>query len=290
MQRCTVPFCFGFWYYSENVPSWNVDCCWGLRMTNSRTGVHFILLFGLTLLGCHRHAAVGVAAGAQASDRQVHNAVQLAARDMQCPEQTLSPQQIGDSLYSIHGCGRSREYLLMCSGRGRRACRWAPVVPVEQVAASETGCTTFSIVDTSPIERSLTGCNQTVGYMIGCNVAACAWGHAAGTGGAVVQQQAAPQPMATTTTSTTVVAGRVTVDPQNALMTLASDRWTQAQACLNGQHVDATLTLGIDGHVSAVLDDPLHGTPAEACVQGVVGDVSVSMAGQTSPVSVMLTL
>lgn len=260
-------------------------------MTKSRTRVHFIVLFGVALLGCHRHRGdVGIAGGPQATDRQVRNAVSIAARDMQCPEQTLSAQQIGESLYTVHGCGRSREYLLLCAGR-RRACRWSPVIPVEQVAASETGCTTFTITEPSLIERAVSGCNQTSMYMIGCNVAACAWGHAAGGGGAVVQS--APPPQATTTTTTTVATGSMTLptsDPQSALMNLASDRWTQAQACLNGQHVDATLTLGVDGRVSAVLDDPLHGTPAEACVQGVVGDVSVSMTGQTAPVTVMLTL
>jgi len=261
-------------------------------MNHSRTRLHVIVLFGLALLGCHRHARydVGAAAGPQASDRQVRNAVQLAARDMQCPEPTLSAQQIGQSLYSIHGCGRSREYLLMCAGR-HAACRWAPVVPVEQVAAAETGCTAFSIAEPSAIGRTLSGCNMSVSYMIGCNVAACAWGHAAGGSGAVVQS--APPPQQTTTTSTTVASGSATLPPshpQNPLMTIASDRWTQAQACLNGQHVDATLTLGTDGHVSAVLDAPLHGTPVEACVQQVVADVSVSMAGQTSPVTVMLTL
>lgn len=257
-------------------------------MTKSRTRVHFIALFSLALLGCHRHggpAGVGPTGGPQASQRQLQNAVQLAARDMQCPPQTLNAQQIGESLYSIHGCGRSREYLLMCA---RRACRWAPVAPVEQVAASETGCTAFTIAEPSPIERALTGCNQTVTYMIGCNVAACAWGHAGSIGGTVVQS--APPPTATTTTTTTTASASATIDPQSALMSLASDRWTQAQACLNGAHVDATLTLGTDGHVSATLDDPMHGTPAEACVQQVVGDVSVSMAGQTAPVTVMLTL
>ena len=258
-------------------------------MTNSRTRVHFVVLFGLALLGCHRHRAdVGVAGGPQASDRQVRNAVALAARDMQCPEATLSAQQIGESLYTVHGCGRSREFLLMCSGRGR-ACRWQPIVPVEQVAASETACTAFTITEPSPIERSLTGCGQTVVYMIGCNVSACAWGHVASGGGAVVQS--APPPVQTTTTTTAVTAsGTATIDPQSALMDLASQRWAQAQACLGGQHVDATLTLGTDGHISAELDAPLHGTPAETCVQQAVGDVSVSMAGQTSPVTVMLTL
>jgi hypothetical protein len=256
-------------------------------MINSRTRVHFVVLFGLALLGCHRHAGVGVAGGPQATDRQVRNAVSLAARDMQCPEQTLSAQQIGESLYTIHGCGRSREYLLMCAGR-RRACRWAPVVPVEQVAAAETGCGAFQISEPSPIERTLYGCNQTATYMIGCNVAACAWGHAAG--GQVVQSAPPPQQTTTTTTVATGTATLPTSDPQSALMTLASDRWTQAQACLNGQHVDATLTLGADGRVTAQLDDPFHGTPAEACVQGIVADVSVSMSGVAAPVSVMLTL
>ena len=80
------------------------------------------------------------------------------------------------------------------------------------------------------------------------------------------------------------------VDPQSQLMTIASDRWTRAQACLNGQHVDATLTLGLDGRVSAALDAPMHGTPIELCVQQVVGDVTVSMTGQLMPVTVMLTL
>ncbi len=256
-------------------------------MTKSRTRVHFLVLFGLALFGCHRHRAdtVGVAGGPAASERQIRNAVALAARDMQCPEQTMSAAQIGESLYTVHGCGRSREYLLMCS---RHACRWQPVTPVEQVAAAETGCTMFTILETSAIERTLTGCNQSISYMIGCNVAACAWGHAAG--GQVVQSAPPPQ---TTTTTTTVASGTATLatsDAQSALMTLASDRWTQAQACLGGQHVDATLTLGVDGHITAVLDAPLHGTPAEACVQGVVSDVSVAMQGQASPVTVMLTL
>lgn len=259
-------------------------------MTKSRTRVHFLVLFGLALLGCHRHRAdtVGVAGGPSATDRQLRNAVALAARDMQCPEQTMSAAQIGESLYTVHGCGRSREYVLMCS---RHACRWQPVTPVEQVAAAETGCTMFTISEPSAIERTLTGCNQAVTYMIGCNVAACAWGHAAG-GGQVVQS-APPSTATTTTTTTTVASGSATLatsDAQNALMMLASERWSQAQACLGGQHVDATLTLGVDGRVSAVLDEPLHGTPAEACVQGVVADVSVSMQGQASPVTVMLTL
>lgn len=259
-------------------------------MTISRTRIHAIVLFGIALLGCHRHRAeVGVAGGVQATDRQIRNAVALAARDMQCPEATLSAGQIGESLYTVHGCGRSREYLLMCSGRGR-ACRWQPVVPVEQVAASETGCTTFSIAEPSPIERSLTGCNQTFTYMIGCNVSACAWGHAA-TSGAVVQT-AAPPPQTTTVAPTPVAtaSGTATIDPQSALMDLASQRWTQAQACLGGQHIDATLTLGLDGRITAELDAPLHGTAAEACVQQAVGDVQVQMVGQSTPITVMLTL
>ena len=259
-------------------------------MINLRTRVHFIVLFGLALLGCHRHSATVGPGGLQASDRQLRNAVQLAGQDMQCPPQTLSTQQIGEALYSIHGCGRSREYLLLCSGRGGRACRWSPVVPVEQVAASETGCTTFTIAEPSLIERSLTGCNMTANYMIGCNVAACAWGHAAGGGGGAVVQT---QPTTTTTTTTTVAQGSATLatsDAQNQLMNLASDRWAQAQACLNGQHVDATLTLGLDGRITATLDDPMHGTPVEACVQQVVADVTVAMTGATTPVTVMLTL
>jgi hypothetical protein len=245
----------------------------------------FAFLIGLALFGCHRRARyeTGAAGSQQATDRQIRSAVHQAAADMQCPEATLRPEQIGDALYSVHGCGRSREYLLQCVSR--RSCRWQPIVPVEQVAAAETQCTQFSISEPSVIERALTGCGVTSVYMIGCNVAACAWGHAAAQTGTVVASSgppvtAAPPPAA-------VPAG---ADPQNALMTVASDRWTRAQACLNGQHVDATLTLGLDGRVTAALDAPLHGTPVEACVQQVVGDVAVSMAGQPSPVTVMLTL
>jgi hypothetical protein len=255
--------------------------------TPMRNTARFGLLLGLGLLGCHRHARyeVGAAGGPQASDRQVHNAVHQAAADMQCPEATLRPEQIGESLYSVHGCGRSREYLLQCANR--HSCRWQPVVPVEQVAAAETQCTQFTIAEPSVIERSLTGCGITSVYMIGCNVAACAWGHSAGSvaSGTVVASSGPP-----VTAAPPPTAAPATADPQNALMMVASDRWTRAQQCLNGQHVDATLTLGLDGRVTAALDAPMHGTPVEACVQQVVGDVTVSMAGQTSPVSVMLTL
>jgi len=246
-----------------------------------------VFVLGLALLGCHRHARyeVGAAGGPQANPRQIANAVHQAAADMQCPEATLRPEQIGESLYSVHGCGRSREYLLMCPGR-RGACRWQPVVPVEQVAAAETQCTQFTIAEPSVIERALTGCGATTVYMIGCNVAACAWGHAAGAASGTVVASSGP-PVSAAPPPAAAPSG---ADPQSALMTVASDRWSRAQACLNGQHIDATLTLGLDGHVTAALDAPMHGTPIEACVQQVVGDVTVSMAGQSSPVSVMLTL
>ena len=154
----------------------------------------------------------------------------------------------------------------------------------EQVAASETQCTAFTITEPTPIERALTGCGQTVTYMIGCNVAACAWGHMASSGGA------APVATAPPTTTVATASATATIDPQSQLMTIASDRWTRAQACLNGQHIDATLTLSLDGHVSASLDAPLHGTAVEACVQAAVADVTLAMTGATAPVSVMLTL
>lgn len=257
-------------------------------MTISRTRVHFLVLFGLALAACHHRARDPVVAGAgpAASDRQIRHMMNLAARDMPCDERTLQTQQIGESLYSVAGCGRTREYLLQCTSR--RACRWTPVTPVEQVAAAETQCGAFAIASPTPITRSLTGCGQTFTYMIGCNVAACAWGHAASpdaSGGTVVATapasapvQAAPPPAA------------VQGDPQGQLMTIASDRWNRAQACLSGQHVDAELTLGLDGRVTVQLDDPLHGSPQEACVQQVVADVTVQVANLPSPVTVMLTL
>jgi hypothetical protein len=254
-------------------------------MTNSRTRVHFLVLFGLALAACHHRARDPVVAGGgqAASDRQIRNMVGLAARDMPCDARSLQTQQIGESLYSVAGCGRTREYLLQCTSR--RACRWTAVTPVEQVAAAETQCTAFAISSPSPITRALTGCGQTFTYMIGCNVAACAWGHAADAGGTVVATAPASAPVQAAPPPAPVQG-----DPQGQLMTIASDRWSRAQACLDGQHVDATLTLGLDGRVTVQLDDPLHGSPQEACVQQVVADVTVQVANLPSPVTVMLTL
>jgi hypothetical protein len=115
---------------------------------------------------------------------------------------------------------------------------------------------------------------------------ACAWGHAAGIATvAPVAVAPAPAPTPAPTSGGTVA---VSGDPQAQLLQLASDRWSHAQACMTGQHANATLTLGVDGRVTAILAEPFHGTPVEACVQGVVGDMTFT--GQTSPVTVVLTL
>ena len=255
-------------------------------MTNPRTSVHASVLFGLALvglLGCHRGRDDRSAP--QATERQLRNLVETGARDIPCPEPTLIQQQIGDGLYAVQGCGRSREYLLLCEGR-HRGCRWNPVTPVEQVAAAEMGCAQLAIAQPSPITRDVSGCGQTVQYTIGCNVAGCAWGHAGGVATVTQVAAAPPPPPATTVTAGGSVA--VSGDPQGQLMQLASDRWSRAQACLGGQHANATLTLGVDGLVSASLADPFHGTSVEACVQGVLGDIRFT--GQTTAVSVVVTL
>jgi hypothetical protein len=260
----------------------------GGSMTNPRTAVHSTLLAVValfSLLGCHRGRYDGAAP--QATERQLRNLVETAARDIPCAEATLMQQQIGEGLYAVQGCQRSREYLLMCEGRGARRCRWAPVTPVEQVAAAEMSCGQLMITQPSPITRDVSGCGQTVQYMIGCNVAGCAWGHAAGTATvapvAVAPMQTAPAPAPTSGGSIAISA-----DPQAQLLQIASDRWTQAQACMGGQHANATLTLGMDGRLTATLADPFHGTSVEQCVQSVVGNLTFT--GQTASVAVVLTL
>lgn len=259
----------------------------GVFMTNPRTAVHSSVLFGLSLLvlvGCHRGR--DDRAAPQATERQLRNLVATAARDIPCAEPTLIQQQIGDGLYAVQGCGRSREYLLLCEGRRAHGCRWSPVTPVEQVAAAEMSCAQLVIGQPSPITRDVSGCGQTVQYTIGCNVMACAWGHAAGIATvAPVAVAPAPAPAPVPTSGGTVA---VSGDPQAQLLQLASDRWAHAQACMTGQHANATLTLGVDGRVTAILAEPFHGTAVEACVQGVVGDMTFT--GQTSPVTVVLTL
>jgi hypothetical protein len=133
-------------------------------------------LLGLSSSGCWRgrRATYGTVPAVDA--RQVERLRRLAERDIHCPRGELVAVPMAASAAEVRGCGRIREYSLVC-GR-RRRCDWQPMVPAAMLATRDLGCPleAMSVASPSPTTRDLMGCGRMTRYTLSCDEESpCRW-------------------------------------------------------------------------------------------------------------------
>jgi hypothetical protein len=161
---------------------------------------------GLAGSGCDRRAAYGAAPTLDA--RQAERLRRIAERDMSCPRRGLAEVPLVDSAVEVRGCGRIREYALVCR-RGRR-CQWQPMVPAALLAARDMSCTLESMSVAAPAAhvRDLIGCGRMARYTLVCDgETACRWNL---TSRVTSEAAAAPPPTYGTTYAPPPVGGPAT--------------------------------------------------------------------------------
>jgi hypothetical protein len=272
-------------------------------MTHTLRTLLVLAFVTLSLVGCHRRARtteVAVAPAASAggargglSHRHYRNLLRTAARDMQCRHDQLVPQEISPGIFSLQGCGLIRDYVMVC--RGRHRCRWEGIVPVEQVAITETRCATGTVqlAVTGPVTRQIVACGQTLDYALACGPTGCGWTRGAAASGMVMETEPG--------TSMLVIADDGSAPPPAAAPAPAGEESDEVQqmgaagtiqavfatqiaairACASGQPVTVQVRWDAQGVVTLTLAPPFGGTAVEACVQQSIGPVVIQ--GVTAP-------
>lgn len=145
----------------------------------------FLTVLALSVLGGCRHrsdSTSGTTAVATSPDvpavnaRRTRRLLQIASRDLSCPEASLSHEQVTERIYRVRGCNDWRDYAIF--GRARRGpARWRRILPIGERAVADFGCTlpeiTFS--PTSPTTYTAVGCGKAAGYELSCNATDCGW-------------------------------------------------------------------------------------------------------------------
>lgn len=272
-----------------------------------------VLLAALALTACGRRAratqtatvatsggGTTVAAPSSVSHRHYRNLVRVAARDMQCHQRDVAPQEVSPGIFAVSGCGQLRDYALVC--RSARRCAWMGIQPVEQVAMAETQCTVGQIVvqPTGPLSRSVSACGQSLEYALACGPGSCAWTRGAISGGVVMQTEPGTSvivvPDAPAASGTVVVqeagsgagADIVQIDAAGTLQALLATQIAAVRQCTGGQTVTLQIRWSAQGQVGVALAPPHTSTPIEACVQQAVG--TVVLQGVSAPGQIQATL
>ena len=261
-----------------------------------RTSLVLLVLLGLGLFGCHRHHRRDVVTGARLSiaGARYRALLGVASRDTRCGAGQLGVSEPSPGIFSVQGCGLVREYVLAC--RGRHRCQWSPVVPVEQVAAQETGCAQgpVQLALSGPLSRHVSLCGQELDYALACGPAGCGWSRGGApamlmqspTEGAVIvvaDDGSVPQPPAAEASGEVVDLGAA-----GTLQSLLATQIAAIRQCTGGQPVTLTLRWSAQGVVSLGLGAPYAGTAVEACVQQAVGPVAIQAPGAEGSISATL--
>ncbi|MBZ0117095.1 MAG: hypothetical protein K8H88_08880 [Sandaracinaceae bacterium] len=261
----------------------------------------------LALAACGRRARVVIdpRTGQQVvidrrSEQYTRNLIALAARDSGCPAPGLTPIQIHPEVYSVTGCAVPYEYWLQCGRRGR--CSWRRLGTLNEAAAGATQCPPEMIQQVptqDPSVRQVAGCGHSSVFAMMCSAAGagCGWvlRGTAPSAPVVVAQGQIPQaqpPQPQQPQVLVVPAPPQAQAPQqpapSASVVVSIEAQIRAQreallSCVPDGRLDLTVRWSSNGQVILQLPPALTGTPAEGCVQAVVGTLRVqaSAPGQT---------
>ncbi|GAB4213171.1 MAG: hypothetical protein OHK0013_36780 [Sandaracinaceae bacterium] len=138
--------------------------------------ITMLAALGLASAGCWRGRRATYGAEPVVDARQAERLRRIAEREMSCPRDQLVPVPLVESAMEVRGCGRIREYALVCR-RGRR-CQWQPMVPAALLAARDLACPLESMSVAAPAThvRDLMGCGRMARYALACDAeTACRW-------------------------------------------------------------------------------------------------------------------
>lgn len=118
----------------------------------------------LALTGCPRRQGTLPTANA----RELERLRRISAHDMQCDRAQMVMIPLNPSAMETRGCGRIREYSLVCTTRFR--CQWQPIIAAAVLAQSELPCTLDAMTVSSPgaNSREVSGCGRINRYELIC--------------------------------------------------------------------------------------------------------------------------
>lgn len=151
------------------------------RGRSTSMGFAFALLalvaLGVLLGGCGRRRAMrAMRANADLDRRQLVALQRSAGADMSCPAEQLALVALTTRAVEVRGCGRIREYALVCENA--RRCTWQPITPAAVLAVRDLSCplTSMDVEAPSQIQRTLRGCGRGIGYVLSCaDGIGCRW-------------------------------------------------------------------------------------------------------------------
>lgn len=112
--------------------------------------------------------------------RQMERLRRTSASDLQCDRTQMTLIPLNPTAMETRGCGRIREYSLVCTTRSR--CSWQPIVAAAVLAQTELGCSldAMSVAAPSPTMREVSGCGRANRYELVCDAALpCRWSRTA---------------------------------------------------------------------------------------------------------------
>ncbi|MCX7808058.1 MAG: hypothetical protein N2515_05585 [Deltaproteobacteria bacterium] len=106
---------------------------------------------------------------------QLENLLHLSEGDMQCSRDVLSLSVLATRAAEVRGCGKIREYALVCQRAGR--CNWEPIVPAVFLASQALGCPIehCQVVSPTATVRDVNSCGQWLRYRLSCSGGGCRW-------------------------------------------------------------------------------------------------------------------
>jgi len=135
-----------------------------------------LLALAFALSGCPRRGGTTPINDA----RQVERLRRTSAQDLRCDRTQMTLIPLNQSAMETRGCGRIREYSLVCTTRSR--CGWQPIVAAAVLAQTEMGCPleAMNVAAPSPSTREVSGCGRASRYELVCNATLpCRWSRTA---------------------------------------------------------------------------------------------------------------
>lgn len=132
----------------------------------------------LALSGCPRRQGTLPTANA----RDMERLRRISAHDLQCDRAQMVMVPLNTSAMETRGCGRIREYSLVCTTRFR--CQWQPIVAAAVLAQAELPCTleAMTVASLGANTREVSGCGRVNRYDLVCEVSLpCRWSRTAST-------------------------------------------------------------------------------------------------------------
>lgn len=131
-----------------------------------------LLALALAVTGCPRRDGTLPLNDA----RQMERLRRTSASDLQCDRTQMTLIPLNPTAIETRGCGRIREYSLVCTTRSR--CGWQPIVAAAVLAQTELSCPleAMSVAAPSPTTREVSGCGRANRYELLCDASLpCRW-------------------------------------------------------------------------------------------------------------------